>query len=201
MSQNGKVIPMSDGSKQISPEVLAPTILPDAYHTSDIARAFIAFHMPRYNELPAMPLYRDQIITYIDDLLHPLDDCVDGPWLSPSMINNYVKMGLISPPIKKQYGRTQIARLIAICLFKQILPIAAIQSIFKIQSVSYNADTAFDYVATELESALHAAFSLDQQGAPDSAHRITRESLLVRSGITAFVSKAYLMGYLRFTHL
>ena len=198
---NGNVIPMSDRSEQIAAEDVAPTILPDAYHRSDIAKAFTAFRMPRYKDLPAMPLYRDQVITYIDNLLKPLEPCVDGAWLSPSMVNNYVKMGLIPAPIKKQYGRNHVAKLITVCLFKQILPIAAIESMFRIQRVSYNADTAFDYVATELESALHAAFSLTQDKIPDSAQRVTRESLLVRSGITAFVSKAYLMGYLRFTRL
>ncbi|MFR7671453.1 MAG: DUF1836 domain-containing protein [Collinsella sp.] len=45
------------------------------------------------------------------------------------MINNYVKVGLVPAPVKKQYGREQIARLIAICIFKQVLPIAAVQAL------------------------------------------------------------------------
>lgn len=201
MSSAKKVIPMSDSSAQIAPDDLAPTILPDAYHNSELAQAFLNFTMPRYRELPAMPLYRDQVVAYIENVLQPLDPCVEGPRLSPSMINNYVKMKLIPAPEKKQYGRNHIAKLIVVCLFKQILPIAAVESMLQIQQVSYNADTAFDYVATELESALHTAFSLKQENIPDSARRITRESLLVRSAITAFVSKAYLLGYLRYTDL
>ncbi len=33
----------------------------------------------------------------------------------------------------------QIARLIAICIFKQVLPIAAVQALFNIQRLSYDA--------------------------------------------------------------
>lgn len=33
---------------------------------------------------------------------------------------------------------------------------------------------------------------------PDTAHQVTRESLLVRSAVSSFVSKAYLMSYLKF---
>ncbi len=58
------------------------------------------------------------------------------------MINNYVKVGLVPAPVKKQYGREQIACLIAICLFKQVLPIAAVQALFNIQRLSYDAPTA-----------------------------------------------------------
>lgn len=50
-----------------------------------------------------------------------------APVITPSMINNYVKVGLVPAPVKKQYGREQIARLIAICIFKQVLPIAAVR--------------------------------------------------------------------------
>ena len=39
---------------------------------------------------------------------------------------------------------------------------------------------------------------LSRKSSPDSAHQTTRESLLVRSAVTAFVSKIYLVGYLRY---
>ena len=119
-------------------------------------------------------------------------------FITPSMINNYVKVGLVPAPVKKQYGREQIARLIAICIFKQVLPIAAVQALFNIQRLSYDAPTAFDYVVDQLEASIRAAFSVEQTPVPDTAHQVTRESLLVRSAVSSFVSKAYLMSYLKF---
>ena len=43
---------------------------------------------------------------------------IDDISLTGSMISNYVKMKLIDNPIKKQYGRDQIAHLFFIALFK-----------------------------------------------------------------------------------
>lgn len=64
--------------------------------------------------------------------------------------------------------------------------------------MSYDAPTAFDYVVDQLEASLRSAFSIEQVPVPDTAHQVTRESLLVRSAVSSFVSKAYLMSYLKF---
>ena len=39
--------------------------------------------------------------------------------ITASMINNYVKQGLIEPPRKKRYTRQQVASLLLICLLKK----------------------------------------------------------------------------------
>ena len=183
------VIPMSDSSVSIKPEDIQPTVLPDAFIQSDIVRKLNTLSLPRYDQLPNVTLYRDQVIESL---------CVEQPIITPSMINNYVKVGLVPAPVKKQYGREQIARLIAICIFKQVLPIAAVQALFNIQRLSYDAPTAFDYVVDQLEASIRSAFSVEQTPVPDTAHQVTRESLLVRSAVSSFVSKAYLMSYLKF---
>lgn len=198
MKNHKRVISMIDDGEAITQQDIAPTILPDAYLTSDIAQKLAGFHLPRYAELPTVPLYRDQVIGIVEQALEPFTDCIDGDILTPSMVNNYVKAGLIAAPVKKQYGREHIARLIVICIFKQVLSIQAISALFRIQKLTYLVDIAFDYVATELENAVHSAFSLDATPIPDTATRVTRESLLVRNAVTAFAAKAYLVGYLHF---
>ena len=67
--------------------------------------------------------------------------------------------------------------------------------------LSYDAPTAFDYVVDQLEASIRAAFSVEQTPVPDTARQATRESLLVRSAVSSFVSKAYLMSYLKFNGL
>lgn len=199
MSASRTVIPMSDISAKITPRDVAPTVLPDDFLQSEIAQAALSFHLPSFSNLPDLPLYREQVISYIEKTLSPLDDVVDGAWLTPSMINNYVKLGLVQAPVKKLYQREQIARLLLICIFKQFLPIAAIGRLLRLQVMSYPSDIAFNYVATELENALRAVFAPDEPPAPDTARRVTRESLLVRSAVSAFAAKAYLMAYFRFS--
>ena len=187
MNHAKRVIPMSDTSVSIKPEDIQPTVLPDAFIQSEIVRKLNTLSLPRYDQLPNVTLYRDQVIEYVEQ-----------PVITPSMINNYVKVGLVPAPVKKQYGREQIARLIAICIFKQVLPIAAVQALFNIQRLSYDAPTAFDYVVDQLEASIRSAFSVEQTPVPDTAHQVTRESLLVRSAVSSFVSKACLMSYLKF---
>ena len=198
MSSAKRVIPMADGSSRILPDDVKPTILPDSYIQSDVSKNLRSFSLPLYRDLPNVPLYRDQVIAYINEKLAPLALCIEQPVITPSMVNNYVKIGLIPAPQKKQYGREALARLIAICIFKQVLPISAVQSLFRIQRYSYDAEVAYNYVAAQLQLSLQSAFSLEQSPVEDTAHVVTRESLLVRSAVSSFVSKAYLMGYLNF---
>lgn len=198
MEQHVTIIPMSDSSERITQQDVSPTVLPDAFLTSDVACAAKHFHMPRYDELPNVELYRDQVIEYIVQVLCPLSGCSDGPWLTPSMVNNYVKQRLVPAPVKKLYGREQIARLLTICIFKQFLPIDAIARLFRIQKVTYPIDVAFDYVSAEINNAVDSAFSRHDGMRRDTASLVTRESLLVRSAAAAFASKVVLMSYLTF---
>ena len=194
--QHPHVIPMSDQAGSITRVDIMPTILPDDFTNSDLAQRVLAFKVPRYAELPGVELYREQVIAYVEQVLAPLDGCTDGPWLTASMINNYVKVHLVAAPQKKLYGREQIARLIVICIFKQVLSISAISDLFRIQKMTYITDVAYDNVATELEHALHQFFAQDPAPWEDTASRVTRESLLVRSAVLAFAAKTHLVGYL-----
>lgn len=198
MEARRTVIPMSDDGGAIDARSLSPTVLPDAFLRSDTASAALIFRLPRYDELPDLPLYREQVLAFIEHALAPLAGMVDGPWLTPSMVNNYVKAGLVAPPVKKLYGREQVARLLVICIFKQFLPIAAVQKLFRIQKVSYPTPVSYDYVADQVNQAMHEAFSSSGRLPADTATRVTRESLLVRSAATAFAAKAFLMAYLNY---
>ena len=111
MNHVNHVIPMSDSSVSIKPEDIQPTVLPDAFIQSDIVRKLNTLSLPRYEQLPNVTLYRDQVIEYVALWMDPLSICVEQPVITPSMINNYVKVGLVPAPVKKQYGREQIARL------------------------------------------------------------------------------------------
>ena len=82
-----------------------------------IADSLRDFRLPRYNEIPNVGLYLEQATKYVGEYLAPLGEYT----LTPSMISNYVKKGLIANPVKKQYGREQIAYLIFITVAKTVL--------------------------------------------------------------------------------
>ncbi|MBQ1306569.1 MAG: DUF1836 domain-containing protein, partial [Erysipelotrichaceae bacterium] len=72
--------------------------------------AMEAFRLPTYREIPSVGLYLDQTSKYINECLSVIPGCS----ITNSMISNYVKHKLIANPVKKQYGRDQIAYLIFI---------------------------------------------------------------------------------------
>lgn len=88
-------------------------------------------HLPRYEELPEIELYMDQVVVLMQKHLEPLLGHGADKTITPSMINNYVKQGAVPAPNKKRYSREHIAQLLIICIFKQILPIPAIQATMK----------------------------------------------------------------------
>lgn len=68
--------------------------------------------------IPDLGLYMDQVITFIERQCKSL--YVEGERIfTPAMVNNYVKMGLVSRPAGKKYGRAQLAQLLMICVLKQ----------------------------------------------------------------------------------
>ena len=75
------------------------------------------FSLPRYRELPSVGLYLDQTVQLVNSCFRGFP----GVELTPSMVSNYVKKGVISHPVKKKYSREQLASLIYIVLSKNVL--------------------------------------------------------------------------------
>lgn len=75
------------------------------------------------------PLYMDQVILYLGESLE-LFQREGSSLLTSSMINNYVKTGLIPHPDKKKYTKEHLAGLMAVCMLKQVLPIQDIKTLF-----------------------------------------------------------------------
>ena len=126
-----------------------------------------AFHLPRWNELPDIGLYMDQVITLINKYIERLSPCGDGT-LTPSMINNYVKLGIIPCPVKKKYSRVQLSRLIMICVMKPVLPIQSIGA-DRYAAPHTDGGTAAGF----LFRALRADISADKRYAPH--HHVRRQ--------------------------
>lgn len=77
-----------------------------------------AFHPVSWDLIPDLGLYMDQVITYIERQCKELFSG-GARIFTPSMVNNYVKTGLVDRPVAKKYGRDQLAQLLMICVLKQ----------------------------------------------------------------------------------
>ena len=89
------------------------------------------FSYPKWEEIPNIDLYLDQVLLYVNQVCEPISSESDKG-LTASMVNNYVKHGYLTKPEKKKYQRQQIARLIAITTLK---------SVFSIQEIAQTLNT------------------------------------------------------------
>lgn len=153
----------------------------------EIAASVQGFKLPRYQEIPEVGLYLEQVAGYVSEHLMPLGNIA----LTGSMISNYVKKGLLSNPVKKQYSREQIAYLFFIAVAKSVLSMEDIRLLFEMQKKTYEAHVAYDYFCSELENVIQYVFgmkeSLDVIGVDD-----TDEKSMLRNTIITVAHKAYL---------
>ena len=90
-------------------------------------------HIPRWNELPEIDLYLDQVVNYLEKHLGQYNVNEEDKIITKTMINNYVKLGIMPAPEKKKYSREHIAYLIVICVLKQIYSISDIGKLISLQ--------------------------------------------------------------------
>ena len=131
----------------------------------------LAFRCPRWDELPAIELYMDQLTGYINEIYAPLaNPAAAGDFtLTKAMVNNYVKMRVIERPVNKKYSRVQLARLVTLCAMKQVLSLPELSALSEIGLARYPMPKAYNYFCVELENALRTAFS--PAGRPGAGHR------------------------------
>lgn len=82
---------------------------------------------------PINDLYMDQVLNFFNDKLEYTlrKGDLDEKILTKTMINNYAKMDLLPPPVKKKYSREHMMTLIFIYFFKGVMSINDIQMLIK----------------------------------------------------------------------
>ncbi|MDO4978004.1 MAG: DUF1836 domain-containing protein [Eubacteriales bacterium] len=150
------------------------------------------FQLPRYEEIPDVGLYLDQVVRYVNRYF-PL--CSENE-ITPSMVSNYVKHKIINGPKKKCYGKESIARLIFVCYMKMVSPLEDIRLMEERQNNTYPLNIAYDYFCEELENMLQHVFGMKPE--PDEVGKDhTLEKELLRSAVLAVTHKLYLDNYFR----
>lgn len=153
----------------------------------NISKSIQTFSLPAYEEIPDSGLYLDQAVQFINGYLHIFPDLE----VTPYMISNYVKKGLISRSTKKLYSREQISYLIFIAFAKNVLSMENIHLFIDIQKNSYQLAKAYEYFRQELLNILKYVFGLkDALDTVGEDH--TFEKLLLRNTIIAVSHKVYL---------
>jgi len=145
------------------------------------------FKLPTYEEIPDVGLYLEQTTQYVADRLAPLQSVS----ITPSMISNYVKQGLIESPVKKLYRRDQIAYLFFIAVTKTVLSLEDIQVLIRLQTQTYDTKTAYRYFSQEFENILFFIFGL-KDTLDEVGSETTDEKAILRNTIITVAHKVYL---------
>lgn len=156
----------------------------------------LKFHIPRFNELPRVPLYKDQVITYLEDVVKSINIDSDEKLLTPTMLNNYVKQKVVSPPKDKKYNEKHLAYLIVVCILKQVFSLQEICELINIQIESCPIEVAYDYFCDEVEEAIKAVFITRDFSYQVFLNRKNDTSEILRSSIMAFAHKIFIMHQL-----
>lgn len=154
------------------------------------------FHCPRYNELPTIALYKDQVILYIEESLKPLNLNPKEKLLTPTMLNNYVKQKVVSPPLNRRYNEKHLAYLIVVCLLKQVYSLTEICELIKIQIETCPIEEAYDFFCKELEITLNSVFSNRTVAAVTGTKKVTLETEVIQSTVTSLAHKLFIQKYL-----
>ena len=149
----------------------------------EITGEIMDFSMPRYDNLPRLNLYLEQVLDEVVFILSPIfGDNRDG-WITRTMVSNYVKQGLLPRPIGKKYAKEHIAYLLYISIAKQVLSIGEIKRLLEIQRSAYPIEDAYNYLCSEFENALREIFQREKQLRPPTYHTSDVEANVFRSTV------------------
>ena len=147
------------------------------------------FHLPRWEELPGIDLYMDQVLTYIDTHLScylPIEK--EDKLITKTMINNYVKQKLIEPPINKKYQKIQIAKLFVICILKQVYSIPDIKELIELGLSTSSLCNSYNKFCEILEKAIHSTFFVPSILSTTS---LSSNELILQNVVQSFANKLY----------
>lgn len=116
-------------------------------------KAIAKNRLPRWEELPDIELYMDQTVGIISKYISPYfgDDSKN---ITPSMINNYVKLKIAPSPVKKKYSKEHIACLIMISILKQVLSMNTLSRIIDSRNSRLGNAEAYNSFCDGLEKAV-----------------------------------------------
>lgn len=160
------------------------------FEKSPLVEGLLAMHLPRWEELPGLDLYMDQLVNYINGAYSPATDPSELP-LTRSMVNNYVKQKIIPAPVNKRYQRQHLALLILIYALKKVFSLPECVELIRLVvpgGVLHPRD--YNRSCDALEAALRQVFEAGEE-------KLSGDPVLDRAAQT-WAGKLYLQKYMEY---
>ena len=154
----------------------------------NLEEVIMKIHIPRWNELPEIDLYLDQVVNYLEKYLTQYSANKEDKIITKTMINNYVKQGIMPAPEKKKYSRAHIAYLIVICILKQVYSISDIGKLISLTIQYFELSKAYNRFCANLEISVKNVVSKKEVPNTD---RMTEEQYLLKNVVQSVADKLY----------
>ena len=145
-------------------------------------------HIPRWNELPEIDLYLDQVVNYLEKYLEKYNVNKDDKIITKTMINNYVKQGIMPAPEKKKYSKEHIAYLIVLCILKQVYSISDIGKLISLTIQYFELSKAYNRFCANLEVSVKNVFMRKEF---PNTEKMTEEQYLLKNVVQSVADKLY----------
>ena len=149
------------------------------------------FHLPRWNELPNIDLYIDQVVCLLEEYLSGYiknDNEKEEKIITKTMINNYVKQNILKSPVNKKYNKEHMASLFVIFILKQVYSINDIKKLISLAMETSPIEQAYNRFCSELEKAIRIVFA-EKNYIKNS--KLSEEQYILRNVVQSFANKLY----------
>lgn len=148
-----------------------------------------SLHIPKWEELPSIDLYMDQVLNYIENCLkNYIMIEPDEKIITRTMVNNYVKQNIIAPPKNKKYNKLHIAELFVICILKQVYSITEIKNLINLALKTSPVEVSYNKFCDCLTESLISTFNGTEY---TSNTDLTKEQYILKNVVQSFVNKLY----------
>ena len=175
----------------------------------------VKLSLPAWDLIPDINLYSEQVIHIVNESLK--DNTIFGneidfteSFITSTMINNYVKNELISPPENKRYSREQIAKLIVISLLKQVYSTDDISKFLEITHSAVTIERAYTSFVRFLVESVGMVFlegkrveedskvieNTYKESLKDQFNVETKEQALLKTVTLSIAHRIYIQEYL-----
>ena len=117
------------------------------------------FYIPRWEQLPSIDLYMDQLLVYMNEHFGGYFACTGASGLTKSMVNNYVKAKIVDAPVKKKYPRLSVAMIIVVCILKNCYATEEIGRLIRLGISLQDTARTYDRFCEAMENAVRLVFS------------------------------------------
>jgi len=145
--------------------------------------------LPRWEELPDIDLYMDQVLRLTEKHL----SVIGIKPVTAAMINNYVKLKLLPAPIGKKYTRQHVAFIFAIAILKDVFEIIQIREGILVETQILGLKQAYNLFVTEVENAVRMIEHQGQQAQPMALMegQLDEENRILKLAALSFAAQRY----------